>query len=138
MQGGVMDMCFPGTYRVCGRILILQEKMLCLQCLYDLPRTYHWLFPGHAMTGPFSCMAACTGATSFLFFREASPYRKLLHRFKYCGERKSVCIWVFLYGKGVCPGLAGRGKSMHYSVPMSSGKRRKRGYNQAGSGWLQG
>ena len=131
MRGGVMDMCFPGTCRVCGRILILQEKMLCLQCLYDLPRTYHWLFPGHAMTGPFSCMAACTGATSFLFFREASPYRKLLHRFKYCGEKEIGLYMGFLYGKELSGLSRSEVNPCIIPVPMSSGKRRKRGYNQA-------
>ncbi|MDD3521792.1 MAG: ComF family protein [Bacteroidales bacterium] len=131
MRGSVRDLCFPGTCRVCGRVLIGQEKMMCLPCLYDLPRTYHWIFPFHFLTEILSCMPSCTWATSFLFFREESPYRKLLHRFKYGGEKEIGLYMGFLYGKELLRSHKTPPNPVIIPVPMSSLKRRKRGYNQA-------
>ena len=131
MRGSVTGLCFPGTCRVCGRVLLGQEKMLCLRCLYDLPRTYHWIFPCHFITEPLSSMPSCTGAISFLFFREESPYRKLLHRFKYGGEKEIGLYMGFLYGKELLRFHTTTEKPVIIPIPMSSFKRRKRGYNQA-------
>lgn len=131
MRGSVTGLCFPGTCRVCGRVLIGQEKMLCLRCLYDLPRTYHWIFPFHCMTEPLSSMPSCTGVTAFLFFREQSPYRKLLHRFKYGGEKEIGLHMGLLYGKELLRFHTTQQNPVIIPVPMSSFKQRKRGYNQA-------
>ena len=83
------------------------------------------------MAASFEGRFPFSGATAFLFFREGSPYRKLLHRFKYGGEPEIGFYMGMLFGKELYGSYKKKGAPVVVPVPMSSWKRRKRGYNQA-------
>lgn len=137
MVSGVGRMCFPAFCGVCGKELISGENMLCMSCLYDMPKTYHWQCKENPLFCSFSALPFLSGAVAFLFFRDTSPYRKLLHRFKYNGLCEIGLYMGQLFGKELIPfygtpcfceqGIP----PVLVPVPMSSAKRRKRGYNQA-------
>jgi ComF family protein len=131
MRSILMDMCFPRCCGVCGKVLVPQEDVLCLPCLHDLPRTYQWLVPDNPLAGTFKGRIPFDRASSFLFFREASPYRKLLHLFKYGGELRIGLYMGSLFGKELVRTWGLSAAPIIIPVPMSSFKRKKRGYNQA-------
>ena len=130
-------LCYPAVCAVCGKELILQENTLCLPCFYDMPKTYHWQLLDNPLYTSFASFPNLAGAAAFLFFRETSPYRKLLHMFKYNGISEIGLYMGRLFGKELIHYYGTRcfckeGTSpVLIPVPMSSVKRRKRGYNQA-------
>ncbi|MDY0175049.1 MAG: phosphoribosyltransferase family protein [Bacteroidales bacterium] len=139
---GESSLWFPRMCAVCGKELIPGENTLCVHCLFHLPKTYHWQLYLNPLLTSFHALSHLTGAVAFLYFREASPYRKLLHRFKYGGMCEVGLYMGELFGKELCEewgmptGLTppGTGKERHpvlVPIPMSGRKRRKRGYNQA-------
>jgi len=83
------------------------------------------------LTGMFSCGLPFLYASAFLFFRDDSPYRKLLHRFKYGGEREIGFYLGTLYGKELAVSPLKNIVPVIIPVPMTAQKRRRRGYNQA-------
>jgi len=104
---------------------------MCLSCLCDLPRTYFWMDKENVLSGMFSVGLPFVYASAFLFFRDESPYRKLLHRFKYGGEREIGFFLGTLYGKELAASPLKNNVPVIIPVPMSVQKRRRRGYNQA-------
>ncbi|HOO42731.1 MAG TPA: phosphoribosyltransferase family protein [Bacteroidales bacterium] len=124
-------MSFPCFCAVCGKELIPREKVICLSCLYDLPRTYFWTDKDNTLTAKFFGGLPFLYASSFLFFRDDSPYRKLLHRFKYGGEREIGFFLGALYGKELACSPMKNTVPLIIPVPMTARKRRRRGYNQA-------
>lgn len=131
MRSILTDMCFPRFCGVCGKILVSQEDVLCLPCLHDLPRTYQWMMADNPLAGTFKGKISFVNASSFLFFREASPYRKLLHQFKYGGESRIGIYLGSLFGKELVRSSVFSAAPVIIPMPMSSVKQRKRGYNQA-------
>lgn len=138
-EGGLW---FPRACAVCGKELIPGEQMLCVHCLFHLPKTYHWQSYSNALRSSFDTLPGLTCAIAFLYFRETSPYRKMLHRFKYGGMCDIGLYMGGLFGKelrdesGPVPGLTPseireERNPVLVPVPMSAAKRRKRGYNQA-------
>jgi ComF family protein len=83
------------------------------------------------LTDMFSCGLPFLYASAFLFFRDDSPYRKLLHRFKYGGEREIGFYLGTLYGKELAVSPLKNIVPVIIPVPMTAQKRRRRGYNQA-------
>ncbi len=37
--GNIIDLFYPRTCRVCGRMLLTHEEFLCLHCIHNIPRT---------------------------------------------------------------------------------------------------
>ncbi len=83
---GVRKYALPGICAVCGRELVRQEEVLCLHCLADMPRTFFFQRNDNPVAQNFWGKIPFSRAASFLFFREGSPYRKLLHKMKYLGQ----------------------------------------------------
>ena len=131
MQGALKNMSFPCFCAVCGKELIPREKVICLSCLYDLPRTFFWTDKNNTLSCMFSGGLPFLYASAFLFFRDDSPYRKLLHRFKYGGEREIGFYLGTLYGKELAVSPLKNSVPVIILVPMTVQQRRRRGYNQA-------
>ncbi|MFA5302076.1 MAG: phosphoribosyltransferase family protein [Bacteroidales bacterium] len=131
MPGKLRNMSFPCFCAVCGKELTPGEKVICLSCLYDLPRTHFWTDKDNVLAGMFSGGLPFLYASAFLFFRDDSPYRKLLHRFKYGGEREIGFYLGTLFGKELAASPLSSHVPVIIPVPMTVQKRRRRGYNQA-------
>ena len=49
-----LDVLLPRKCIVCGEILSLHEKHVCLKCLGDLPRTFYSFMPRNRMSERFN------------------------------------------------------------------------------------
>ena len=122
---------FPRECVVCETELLPQERVMCTGCLKDMPLTNYTQVTDNgvelALLGRVPFVRAC----SLMYFRDVSPYRELLHTFKYEG-RTDV-------GRFLSKLLAQEMKcSPYYSeidyvvpVPLHITKLFKRGYNQS-------
>ncbi len=131
MTGAMESILYPGICAVCGRELVRQEEVLCLHCLSDMPRTFFFQRDDNPVAQNFWGKFPFSRAASFLFFREGSPYRKLLHKMKYLGQAPIGFFMGRLAGQEMLQSPWAGDPGVLVPVPMLSLKRRKRGYNQA-------
>ncbi|MFA6335289.1 MAG: ComF family protein [Bacteroidales bacterium] len=127
----LLDLLFPRVCPVCGRLLLRRERYLCLSCLADLPLSFYWSWPNNPAEICFWGRLNIVRASSLLIYREGSPYKKIIHSFKYNGNR-GLCVFM---GEMLARRLA---ESKLYEdidaivpVPLHPLKKWKRGYNQS-------
>ena len=125
-----LNLFFPNLCSACGNRLIKGESILCSDCLYHLPRTGFHLKSENPTEELFRGLVHIEQATSFFFFSKGSKYRKLIHAFKYKGQRKIARVLGLHFGTEL--------KNSQYNsvdlivpVPLHPVKERKRGYNQS-------
>ena len=77
----LIDLIFPRHCCVCGEILSRQERDICLNCLYTLPK----IGAQHKkeIEQVFWGKVEIESAASFIYYRKGSPYNALMHKFKY-------------------------------------------------------
>ena len=125
----LIDLIFPRHCCVCGEVLSRQERDICLNCLYTLPKIepHHKLEIEQAFWGKIDIERA----TSFIYYRKGSPYNALMHRLKYkdapeVGTRLAVMAAKELLNDGFFDGV-----TRIVPLPLSRKKLRQRGYNQS-------
>ena len=127
----LFDLVFPNQCVICGENLQPTEQVLCLKCLYKIPRTNYHLLPNNVLEKRFWGKAEIERATAFFFFQKGSPYRHLLHLLKY-SKRTDVGEVVGRYAAmDLLEAEAFREFDYIVPVPLHPNKLRKRGYNQS-------
>lgn len=123
---------FPAVCECCGRSLVEGERLLCLHCLYDMPRTgYHRdsfseLHKRLAAPG----LPVERAAAMFHYIKE-SPYARLIQHAKYNGrpaiDRELARMFATeLAAEGFFEGI-----DMILPIPLHRLKRWRRGFNQS-------
>lgn len=122
---------YPRLCEACGTSLHHREKVLCLNCLYHLPRTGYWDEAGNNMEKLFWGKLNLEHVCALFFFNKGSRYRHLLHKLKYKG-RKNIGIEL-----GRRLGMELKSAVLYQTVdtvipvPLHPRKQRRRGYNQS-------
>lgn len=128
------DLCFPRLCLICERQLVTGEEHICLHCLSRIPETNYHLLPGNPMEQLFYGRVSIEKAFGFFYFTAGGDFRKLVHTFKYKGEKKAARTLGRLYAlrlknSGVLDNI-----DLIVPVPLHKKRQRHRGYNQ--SEWI--
>ena len=122
------DLIFPRHCCVCGEILSPQEKDICVNCLYRMPK----VDPIHKVEieKVFWGKIEIERATSYIYYHKSSPYNNLIHQLKYkdhpeVGERFAYMAAKDIEATGFFDGI-----DAIVPLPLSRKKERRRGYNQ--------
>ena len=125
----LIDLIFPHHCCVCGETLSRQERDICLNCLYHLPK----IEPQHKLEieQTFWGKIEIEHAASFMYYRKGSPYNALMYKLKYndapeVGTRLAEMAAKELHDNGFFDGI-----TRIVPLPLSKKKQRKRGYNQS-------
>ena len=127
----LLDLLLPRICPVCGRILLRGERYLCLQCISEMPLTYFWTWPGNPAGERFSGRVDFVHAASLFYYRDESPYKNLIHYFKYKGRGKLGAYLGELLGEKLLQSGVYDDVDIVIPVPLHPFKKWKRGYNQA-------
>lgn len=126
-----LELFFPETCEVCGESLRYSEKIICTNCLSDIPRVYIHNKEHNPLEDLLWGQIPYTKATSFFNYTKKNPYAVLLHNLKYKNQQN---IGVFL-GEMFAVELQNSGflEGIDAIVPVPLHKKRehKRGYNQS-------
>ena len=131
MLGQLFSLFFPRLCTVCGKSLIPAEKLLCMGCISDLPRSGYWLRDQNVITDLFKAQIAVEHASSYLCYTKESPYHQLLHRLKYKGETNIGHELGRWFGAELLSSPFYQKIEMIVPVPLHPKKERQRGYNQS-------
>ena len=126
----ILNFFFPFQCEVCGRLLGEQEKIMCLYCFLELPRTNFHQSPENPVSQLFWGRVNISHSTSWFYFTKGSPYQKLMHKLKYKGRKDIGYELGKVYGYEL--------KSSPFAmadiiipVPLHPSRLKKRGYNQS-------
>jgi ComF family protein len=130
----LLNLFFPRLCPLCKEPLTEDEEQICLKCLCDLPYTsFH-----HQADNPVAMLFAgkipFMDATAFLHYEKGSKVQRLVHTFKYYGNKKLA------YQLGRQASITLQSQAAYSSidflipVPLHPKKERERGYNQ--SEWI--
>ena len=131
MGASALDTVFPRTCRVCGRTLVTGEKLLCIGCMAELPRTYLHNVGFNTLHQRIGGEHEIDIAAGWFYYYSDSLYAHLIHEAKYNDRPATACQLGRLYGAE----LAADGLSDRFDVllpvPLHRDKLLKRGYNQS-------
>ena len=83
---GLLSIVYPHFCAACGNVLFYNEKVLCLNCYAELPRTGFHNDTENEVARLFWGRIPVRNATSFIYFNKDSRYRQILHELKYQGS----------------------------------------------------
>ncbi|MCS6895355.1 MAG: hypothetical protein NZZ60_04305 [Bacteroidia bacterium] len=126
---------FPSVCLSCGMPLLSSERSACLKCLMALPQTHFWIDPqnneGYFRLAPH--VPTLQGVISGFWYVAGSPLRSWVQAAKYHGRPQLLYAAARYMGaliRDKNDSLV-RGLKALLPIPISSLRRRKRGYNQA-------
>lgn len=128
---GFAHLFYPELCEGCGNELHGEEKILCLHCMVQLPRTSFHHIPENRAFGNFIGRVPIEKATSFVYFTKEGLMQHLLHRFKYKGRKEIGFYLGMLFAEELKKYGWLDNIDMIIPVPLHSRKEYLRGYNQA-------
>lgn len=128
---GALDAVFPRLCRVCGCSLIEGERLLCVKCMAELPRTRLHLEDFNVLHHRIGGRYRIDTAAAWFHYMPDSQYARLVRRAKY-GDRPADAFELGrMYARELLADGVGRDFDVLLPVAMHPLKRFVRGYNQA-------
>lgn len=126
-----IELFFPRICLVCGNNLLGQEKLVCLHCLHELPRTNFHLKERNPVAELFYGRVRIEYATAFFAFSKGSKYQKLIHALKYKGMKEVGVLLGDHFAGDLIDSPFFSDVDIICPVPLHPKKEKKRGYNQS-------
>lgn len=127
----VLSLFFPQPCEVCGEVLVQGEKVICLSCLVEIPRTQFHLQKGNNLEKVFWGRVKLEQVAAYFYYTKGSSYQALLHRLKYEGRKEIGFEIGRLYGSELKSAGAFKDVDFLVPIPLHPKKEKKRGYNQS-------
>ena len=121
-----VDICIS-----CKTKLLKQEKHICLNCLYNLPRTNNHLKTNNSAEQLLAGKFPFEQAATFCKFNKGGILQPLIHDLKYKQNKEIGIILGRLFGKELMQSGFLETVDLLVPVPLHPQKIKKRGYNQA-------
>ena len=127
----VLSFLYPRLCLSCGDGLSLKNEVLCIGCLYKIPKTdYHLHFDNPVTERLMGRFHFQTAAACYLFTKGGHT-QSLIHALKYEGKKEIATGIGENYGKKLMTSDFYRNIDCIVPVPMHRSKERIRGFNQA-------
>jgi ComF family protein len=127
----MLHFIYPSLCEGCGKTLIAQEEILCIECIALLPLTMYHCIAENQTVQRFAGRIVFENATSLAYYTKEGLLQHLLQEFKYRGNKR---VGSFL-GKKLGIALKKEGWSSNIDVivpvPLHVKKSKSRGYNQS-------
>lgn len=126
-----LNVVFPMQCEVCGKALTRGERVLCLYCDVDMPRTRLHVDEFNVLHQRLAGKAPIDKATGYFYYYRDSDYAKMIQRAKYNGRPKIVEILAQRYVSELNEDSFFEDIDLIEPVPMHWLKKIRRGYNQS-------
>ena len=127
--GDFFNLLLPDLCAACDTILVRNEKVICLKCQYDLPRTRFNSYTDNPVIRLFWGRVPIENACSFFRYQGGSRFQALIHDLKY-RDRKDIGRELGRLMGNDLNNSAFSGSDMILPVPLHRIKHLERGYNQ--------
>jgi ComF family protein len=114
----------------CGNLLVSNEKIICLKCHCEMPRTRYDNYRDNPVARLFWGRVEIRSATSYFSYEKGSRFQSLIHNLKYrdrpdIGKELGRLLGFELLGSDMATA------DLLVPVPLNKTKLRKRGFNQS-------
>ena len=130
IKDSLLHLVFPHVCSGCGSDLLNESSMLCLKCIADMPETNFELHPDNPVEKRFWGRLQLVGGTAQYYFTRESLMQRLMHEFKYRGNKDLG----FQLGRMMGESLKKSGRFHPDAIiplPLFSSKEKRRGFNQS-------
>lgn len=131
IKDSLLHLAFPHVCEGCGTDNLQAEHLLCLRCLSTLPSTNFHLHANNPVEKIFWGRMPVTYATAQYYFTKESMMQRLMHQFKYRGNREVGLYLGRLMGFALKESNRFNFVDALIPLPLHKSKEHKRGYNQA-------
>jgi len=130
----IMNLAWPNLCQICEKPLVQGEKHLCMNCLYELPKTDFKSFRMNIAADRFYGKIPFEKITAGFLYQKESKVQTVLELLKYKGEKElGECLGSFAGSRIASTGFF-KDIDLIVPVPLHKDKAKKRGYNQ--SEWI--
>ena len=130
IRDSVIQILFPHVCCGCGSDILSRETVLCMRCMEAMPETGFELHADNPVEKKFWGRIKVEHASAQYYFTRESLMQRLMHQFKYRGNRDLGFQLGVLMGASIK--RSGRfNVDALVPLPLFRRKEKKRGYNQA-------
>jgi ComF family protein len=130
IKDSLIHLLFPNVCTGCGSDLVSHNTVLCLKCMDAMPETNFELHPGNPVEKRFWGRLLLSQATAQYYFTRESLMQRLMHQFKYRGDKDLGLQLGRMMGDSLS--RSGRFKvDALIPLPLFASKEKRRGFNQA-------
>ena len=127
----ILSLVTPRVCPVCGEPLHGGDAVVCTSCEVAAPLTYLWLEQHNVMCSRFWGLLPIERASALFWYVEGSPWRKVIHNFKYNGRWRAAYDMGRWYGAHLKEGGMFANVDVVVPVPLHWRRLLGRGYNQS-------
>lgn len=121
---------FPKYCEACNVPLLKNEKTLCANCLYEIPKTKFHEQEDNVLNRMFYGISNIKYSSAFFYFKKGSKFRILIHKLKYAGNQELGIELGRMTGREIIGSFYDE-IDVIIPVPLHPAKKRIRGYNQS-------
>jgi ComF family protein len=131
IKEAITHLIFPHVCVGCGSDIISEANKLCMFCHEALPKTSYHLHSNNPIEKIFWGRLPLRHATAQYYFTKQSLMQRLMHRFKYKGDKDMGLFLGRLMGYNLNETNRFKEVDSLIPLPLFPDKERRRGYNQA-------
>ena len=131
IKEALLHLAFPHICEGCGTDIIQSDHHLCLYCLSSMPQTQFHLHRNNQIEKIFWGRVPLAHATAQYYFTKESMMQRLMHSFKYRGNKELGLYLGRLMGQALLTSNRFDSIDAVIPLPLYASKERRRGYNQA-------
>lgn len=126
-----ISLLFPQLCSACGESLVANEKLICTDCMYNLPFTNFHLQADNIVAQQFWGKINLQGAYSLYYFAKGGKVQSLMHHFKYKGMHQIGNLLGNIAGGQLAKNDTFSSVDFIIPVPLHKSRLKQRGYNQS-------
>jgi len=126
-----VSLLFPQLCAACCESLVANERLICTDCLYNLPFTNFHFEPDNVVARQFWGKIPVEGAFALYYFNKGGKIQNLMHQFKYKGVRQIGNLLGNIAGGQLAKNDVFKSIDLIIPVPLHKKRLRERGYNQS-------
>ena len=131
IKDSFLHLVFPHVCSGCGSDKLNEKSVLCMRCIDALPETNFEMFPGNPVEKIFWGRLPLTGASAQFYFTKESLIQRLMHQFKYKGNKDLGLQLGQMMGERLKRSDRFSQVDALIPLPLFPAKEKRRGYNQA-------
>jgi len=126
----ILNLFFPEVCLSCENVLTHNEKLVCSNCLTDLPLTNYLLNDNNNVTKIFYGRIKIEHATALMFYQKKGISQELIHKLKYKGYEQIGTFFGDWLGSELKKVGSFNDIDVIIPVPLHKNRLKSRGYNQ--------